>query len=357
MRKFIAALVLLCVGSLSALADEVVLNEDVPERYVVQRGDTLWDIADMFLADPWRWQDIWYINTQIENPHLIYPGDIIALVFIDGEQRLTTISRGEDARTIRVSPDDMEGGLVRLQPSVRVTPILGAIPAIPREYVDGFLSGNRIVDEAMLRRAPYIISGDEGRLLMGAGDTVFARGDFNGDNRAYQIYRQGERLVDPDTRENLGFEAIELGQARLTAYQNEIATLNLQRSNQQIALRDRLLPSDEALLESVFYPSEPPEGVTGEILRVARGVRSIGQFDVVIINRGEREGIEPGNIFRVSVAGSIIRDPETNQRVRLPDTRAGLMMVFRTFEKVSYGLILEADRPMSVGDQVSSPGF
>lgn len=357
MRKFIAALVILCIGSFSAFADEVVLNENVPERYVVQRGDTLWDIADMFLADPWRWQDIWYTNTQIENPHLIYPGDVIALVFIDGEQRLTTISRGEEARTLRVSPDDMEGGLVRLQPSVRSTPITGAIPAIPREYVDGFLSGNRVVDEALINEAPYIVSGDEGRLIMGAGDTIFARGTFEGDNRAYQIYRQGEALIDPDTDENLGFEAIELGQARLADYENEIATLELQRTNQQIVLRDRLLPSDRALLESIFYPSEPPEGVTGEILRVAGGVRSIGQFDVVIINRGEREGLEPGNVFRVSVAGGIVRDPETNEQLRLPDSSAGLMMVFRTFEKVSYGLILEADRPMAVGGTVASPGF
>jgi hypothetical protein len=131
----------------------------------------------------------------------------------------------------------------------------------------------------------------------------------------------------------------------------------LQRTNQQIGLRDRLLPSDETLLNSMFFPSEPPEGVDGEILRVARGVRSIGQFDVVTINKGEREGLEAGNIFRVYLRGDRVRDPLTNERLQLPEEQAGLMMVFRVFEKAAYGLILEADLPMSVGDQVRSPGF
>ncbi|GGX49319.1 LysM peptidoglycan-binding domain-containing protein [Saccharospirillum salsuginis] len=362
MRKFIAALLVLCLGSVSSWAedatgDRVAINQDVPDRYVVVKGDTLWDIAKMFLEDPWKWQDIWYINPQIENPHLIYPGDVIGLIMVDGERRLTTLSRGAESRTLRVSPDDAEGGVVKLRPTARITPIFGAIPAIPREHVEGFLSGNRVVAEDTLITAPYIVSGLEGRLLMGAGDTVYGRGDFDEDLRVYQIYRQGEELIDPETRESLGFEAIELGQARLETTARDIGTMTLQRSNQQIMLEDRLLPSDEALLSAVFYPSEPPEGVEGEILRVARGVKSIGQFDVVIVNRGEREGVEPGNIFRVFQQGGRVTDPVTGDRLQLPGQDAGLMMIFRVFDRVSYGLILEADMPMSVGDTVSSPGF
>ncbi len=358
MRKFIAAFIILCLGSVSAWAeDTVTLNQDVPDRYVVVKGDTLWDISEMFLADPWKWQDIWYLNPQIENPHLIFPGDIIGLIMVDGERRLTTLARGEESRTLKVTPDDAEGGLVKLRPTARITPIFGAIPAIPREHVEGFLSGNRIVSEETLLNAPYIVSGQEGRLIMGAGDIVYGRGDFDESLRVYQIYRQGEELIDPESRESLGFEAIELGQARLQTYSRDIGTLSLQRSNQQILLEDRLLPSDESLLSAVFYPSEPPEGVEGEILRVARGVKSIGQFDVVIINKGDQDGLEAGNIFRVYQQGGRVVDPVTGERLQLPEESAGLMMVFRTFDKVAYGLILEADLPMSVGDSVRSPGF
>lgn len=357
MRKFIAVFIILCLGSIPAWSEDTAINEDVPERYTVQKGDTLWDIAEMFLEDPWKWQDIWYINSQIENPHLIYPGDVIGLVMIDGQRRLTTLSRGEEARTLKVSPDDAEGGVVKLRPTARVTPIYGAIPAIPRDHVAGFLSGNRILDQETLETAPYIVSGQEGRLIMGAGDSVFGRGEFDSELRTYQIYRQGERLIDPETRENLGFEAIELGQARLEKTSRDIGTLRLQRSNQQILLRDRLLPSDEALMNAVFYPSEPPAGVEGQILRVARGVKSIGQFDVVIINRGEREGLEAGNIFRVFLQGDRVRDPITDERLQLPESEAGLMMIFRVFDRTSYGLILQADRVMEVGDKVRSPRF
>jgi len=357
MRNTIAAFVILCFGALPAWAENVTLNADVPDRYTVQKGDTLWDIAEMYLADPWKWQDIWQLNTQIENPHLIYPGDVIGLILVDGEQRLTTLTRGEEATTLRVSPEDVEGGLVKLRPTARITPILGAIPSIPREYVAGFLTGNRILSENQLADAPYIVSGQGGRLIVGAGDTVYARGDFDEALRTYQIYREGEPLIDPATGEDLGFEAIELGQARLSSISRDIGTLGLQRTNQQVGLRDRLLPSDETLLNSVFYPSEPPDGVEGEILRVARGVRSIGQFDVVTINRGAREGLEAGNIFRVFLRGDRVRDPLTNERLQLPEEQAGLMMIFRVFDKAAYGLILEADLPMSVGDQVRSPGF
>lgn len=357
MRKFIAVFIILCLGSIPAWSEDTAINEDVPERYTVQKGDTLWDIAEMFLEDPWKWQDIWYINPQIDNPHLIYPGDVIGLVTIDGQRRLTTLSRGEESRTLKVSPDDAEGGVVKLRPTARVTPIYGAIPAIPRDHVAGFLSGNRILDRETLETAPYIVSGQEGRLIMGAGDTVYGRGEFDSELRTYQIYRQGEPLIDPETRESLGFEAIELGQARLEKTSRDIGTLKLQRSNQQILLRDRLLPSDEALMNAVFYPSEPPEGVEGQILRVARGVKSIGQFDVVIINRGEREGLEPGNIFRVFLQGDRVRDPITDKRLQLPESEAGLMMIFRVFDRTSYGLILQADRVMEVGDSVRSPGF
>lgn len=358
MRKFIAAVAILCFSATAVWAeDDDTLNPDVPERYTVQKGDTLWDIAEMFLADPWKWQDIWYLNPQIDNPHLIYPGDVIGLVTIDGERRLTTVTRGEESRTLRVTEDAAESGVVKLRPTARITPIFGSVPAIPREHVEGFLSGNRVVERQLLETAPYIVGGPDGRLVMGAGDTVYARGDFDESLRTYQVYREGEPLVDPRTRETLGFEAIELGQARLTSLERDIGTVDLESTTQQIARQDRLLPSDEELVDTTFYPSEPPEGVEGLILRVARGVRTIGQFDVVIINKGQREGIEPGNVFRIALSGDRVEDPVTGERLQLPEEAAGLMMIFRVFDRAAYGLVLEADKPMSVGDIVRSPGF
>jgi nucleoid-associated protein YgaU len=358
MRKIIAALFVCCATMGLAMADELTINDNVPDRYVVVKGDTLWDIADMFLQDPWKWQEIWYNNPQVANPHLIYPGDIIALILVDGEQRLTVVNRGDSANTLKIRTDQVdENGVVKLRPAARVTPIFGAIPAIQREHVEGFLSGNRILPTEELRSAPYIVSGTEGRLLLGSGDRVYARGEFTSQLPVYQIYRIGKKYHDPFTKERLGYEAIELGSARIQDLAGEIATFDIERSAQQIAIEDRILPSDEALLDAIFYPSEPPEGVEGVIIDVARGVKFVGQFDVVLLNVGDREGVEAGNIFRVNKRGDKVRDPVNNQRLQLPDEEGGLLMVFRTFEKMSYGLILTAKVPMRIGDAIVNPGF
>jgi hypothetical protein len=358
MRKIIAALITSIVITGMSWADELVINEDVPDRYVVVKGDTLWDIADMYLQDPWKWQDIWYLNPQVENPHLIYPGDIIGLITVDGQTRLTRLTQGENANTLKINTGQAdENGVVKLRPTARITPIFGAIPAIAREHIEGFLSGNRILSTQELNSAPYIISGTEGRVIMGAGDTVFGRGEFSSPLPVYQIYRMGKRYKDPFTKEGIGFEAIELGQARIQDLESDIATFLIERSNQQIGISDRILPSDETTLDTFFYPSEPPKDLVGAIVDVARGVKFIGQFDIILLNVGEREGVETGNIFRVSRFGDKVRDPINNQKIQLPLEDGGLAMVFRVFEKMSYALVLESKIPMRIGDRVTNPGF
>ncbi|WP_320821830.1 LysM peptidoglycan-binding domain-containing protein [Reinekea sp.] len=340
------------------MADELTIRDNVPNQYVVVKGDTLWGIAEMFLADPWKWVDIWYSNPQVENPHLIFPGDVIGLVSIDGELRLTTIVRGEASNTLKINTDQAdENGVVKLRPMARITPIFGAIPAIPREHVEGFLSGNRVLASEELKSAPYVISGMEGRLLLGAGDSIYARGEFDANLPAYQIYRMGKRYQDPVTKELLGYEAIELGTARLSDLQGDIATFTLERTTQQVAVRDRILPSDEAMLQTFFYPSEPPAGIDGVIIDSGRGVTFIGQYDVVLINVGDREAITPGMIFRVNRRGDRVRDPVNNERLQLPEENSGLLMVFRTFDKMSYALVLDSTLPMRVGDPIVNPGF
>jgi len=358
MRKIIAALLTCCFAVGPSMADELTINDNVPDQYVVVKGDTLWAIADMFLADPWQWQEIWYSNPQVENPHLIFPGDVIGLVSIGGELRLTTIVRGEASNTLKIKTDQAdENGVVKLRPTARITPIFGAIPAIPREHVEGFLSGNRILATEELKSAPYIISGMEGRLLLGAGDKVYARGEFDANLPAYQIYRMGQDYQDPVSKELLGYEAIELGTARLNDLDGDIATFSLERTTQQVGIKDRILPSDEAMLETFFYPSEPPEGVNGVIIDSGRGVTFIGQYDVVLLNVGEREAIKPGMIFRINRRGDRIRDPVNNERLQLPEEEGGMLMVFRTFDKMSYGLVLDAKLPIQIGDPIVNPGF
>jgi hypothetical protein len=358
MRKIIAALLTSFVITGVCWAEDLVINDDVPNRYVVVKGDTLWDIADMYLQDPWKWQDIWYLNPQVENPHLIYPGDIIGLITVNGETRLTRLTQGENSNTLKINTNQADdNGVIKLRPIARITPIFGAIPAIAREHIDGFLSGNRILNTEELKSAPYIISGSEGRVIMGASDTVFGRGEFDSTLSVYQIYSMGKEYIDPVTEEGIGFEAIELGQARLKDLESDIATFVIEQSNQEISLSDRILPSDETSLDTFFYPSEPPKDLTGVIIDVASGVKFIGQFDIILLNVGERNDVEAGNIFRIARSGDRIRDPINNQRIQLPDEDAGLAMVFRVFDKMSYALVLDSQIPMRIGDTISNPGF
>lgn len=359
MRKLVIGAIGLLIAT-SLFADVVKLREGVPERYVVQKGDTLWDISKMFLDDPWLWPEIWHINTQIENPHLIYPGDVLGLVVIDGKTVLTNLSRGDVQVKVNESgyvEEEIEPGLVKLRPTARVTPIFGAIPAIPREFIDGFLSDNQIIDPNDINTAPYILGGAEGRLVLGQGDRLYARGKFEPAFPAYDIYRAGESYYDPVTEEFLGFEGLNLGMVSFENLEKDIATLTVVRSNQNLSVGDRLLSTDDDTLIGTYFPSAPETDIRGHVLAVMRGVKAIGQFDVVLLSKGAREGLTPGNIMNIWRIGDVVVDPVEKERVRLPSEQAGLLMVFKTFEKMSYGLVLEANRPMGVGDEVRAPGF
>ncbi len=334
---------ILLVGSV--FADVLQINPNAPERYVVVKGDTLWDISGRFLNEPWRWPEIWYLNEQIENPHLIFPGDVIALIWVDGRPGLTTISRGSDFTT-----DDT----VRLSPEIRVEPIENAIPAIRMEHIRGFLNGNLVLDEQQLQQAAYIVGADENRTVIGQRDRIYARGDWSVDNLVYEIFRPMGVIRDPQTREILGYEAQGLGEARYLRHQDDMASLDVTLSRENIRINDRLLALPSTPLNAVFNPKPAPE-IEGEILSVNSGVRFIGQFDVIMLNRGEREGLTPGSVVEIQRVGETVRDPQTRRQVQLPDEQAGYAMVFRSFDKVSYALVLEALTPMRVGDNFTQP--
>jgi nucleoid-associated protein YgaU len=314
------------------------LRSDHPERYTVVKGDTLWDISARFLNNPWYWPEIWHVNPQVENPHLIYPGDRLALVYIDGKPRVTKVATK---------------GVEKLSPQIRSEAIDTPIPAIPLDAINSFLSENRIVSVDELNGAPYILEGEDGRIITGAGDKVYARGEKPADSVG--VFRRSQEFRDPDTGEFLGLEARAIGRGEITAENGDVLTMMLKQSNEEIRIGDRLLLSEERRITTSFVPSAPESEIEGEMISVEGGVTQIGQFDVVAVNRGEREGLEPGNVLAVLKAGNLVRDPVTNETVELPSERAGLMMIFQTYEKMSYGLMLRAERPLSVGDKITNP--
>jgi len=314
-------------------------NDDIPDQYTVTKGDTLWDISAHFLAEPWLWPEIWQVNPQIQNPHLIYPGDIISLIYIDGKPRLT-LTRGRD---------------IKLTPQIREITDRQAIPALPLEMINSFLSRNRVVEPGVLEGAPYIISGQSKHLLTGKGDDFYARGDFSEAQNTYGIYRHGGAFTDPSTNEVLGIRAKDIGAGSLKTSDDGIATLKATRSVEELRINDRLLPFEERKVNASFYPSSPPEDTEGLIMSIEGAVRTGGMLDVVSVNLGERDGIEIGSMLKILKKGVVVKDRIQGDSVTLPPEKAGLAMVFRTFEKMSFALILTADQPISVKDIVRNP--
>lgn len=324
------------------------LRSDAPQRYTVVQGDTLWDISGRFLSQPWLWPEIWQVNPQIENPHLIYPGDQISLVYVDGQPRLV-LNRGATGNAYRVSPGDE-----RLKPKIRSTPLESSIPAINLDAIEGFLVHNRVVNPVELDRAPYVVEGEDERLVLGAGDRLYARGSLP-DSATYNFVRKGPLYIDPETQEVLGQEATYIGLGRTLAQSDDIATLSVTETREEVQIGDRVLATEERRLASTFFPSPPSEQIEGKIISVFSGVTQVGQYDVVVLNRGAREGLVVGNVLAIHRRGALARDRIAKETIRLPSERAGVLMVFRTFEKLSYGLVLNTNRALSVGDEVLSP--
>lgn len=341
MRKSLVALLLLAAGSLAQA--EVQLRDGHPQNYTVVRGDTLWEISGKFLSQPWKWPEIWHANPQVQNPNLIYPGDVLSLTYVDGQPRIV-LNRGESRGTIKLSPQ------------VRSTPMAEAIPTIPLEKINSFLLSNRIVDsDSEFSQAPYIVAGNAERVVSGAGDRIYARGTFAGEHEIYGLYRQGKTYSDPQTKEVLGINADDIGTGEVVAEEGDIATLVLSRTTQEVRMGDRLLPTEERAISSTFMPGSPSSEIDGLILDVPRGVTQVGQLDVVTLNKGRRDGLAEGNVLAVYKTGETVRDRITGESVKIPDERSGLLMVFRVYDKLSYGLVLNATRSLAVLDKVRNP--
>ncbi|HSS62912.1 MAG TPA: LysM peptidoglycan-binding domain-containing protein [Gammaproteobacteria bacterium] len=343
MKRLASLALAVLLFPLMAAAETIELKPDHPDRYVVQKGDTLWDIASQFLKEPWLWIDIWEVNPQIENPHLIFPGDEVMLRFVEGQPVVTVRRR-------------LPGGTAKLSPRIRVSEIDEAIPTIPIDIIEQFLKRPRVVSEKEIDQAPYVVSVGREALIGKPGKKIYARG-INGEAvPRYTIYRKGEEYVDPDRdNEVLGFEAIHIADAVLQD-EGDPATLLVTSAQRELLRGDRLLPIVEEEIHTSFMPRAPEEKTSGRIISVVEGVSQIGQYQVVVLNLGRENGIETGHVMAVYQRGETIEDPFANQElVTLPDERAGIVMVFRSFDRLSYALVMEATRAIHVLDLVRNP--
>lgn len=331
----------LAFGANLSAADTVKLAPDHPDEYVVAKGDTLWDISSRFLQDPWLWPELWQINPAIRNPHLIYPGDIIRLEYIEGKPALI-VKRGDEANALPT---------VRISPDARYSSLETAIPTIPIDAIKQFLLHPRVVSEEDLAHSPYIVATAEGHLISGTGDKVYARGlDAGTDSHSYNIVRRGQIYRDPaDPKHILGYEAINIADADVTAA-GDPSTLLITRANREVLKGDRLLAPLDEQLDQYFTPRAPESSVNGQIISVLDGVSRIGRLQTVVINRGRLDGLEAGHVLAVHRAGDTVRDTVGGGKdeIKLPDERAGTLMVVRLFDNISYALVMEATRDLRI---------
>ena len=332
------------------------LAPNAPDSHSVKRGDTLWDISKLFLRSPWRWPELWGMNLdQIRNPHLIYPGQVLVLEKINGRARLRVAQGGPD-------------GTIKLSPRIR-SEALGdsGIPSVPLHLIAPFLNEGVVFSADELARAPRVVAAPEGRVMMGRGDKAYVLGALDG-RRDWRVFRQAVPLRDPTTKEILGYEARFLGTAEYTREGGSTATVDgkgnlavpatfeLLSVKEEVGVGDRLAPLPTRDFSN-FVPHAPSKPLSGQIIAVYGESLIAGQNQVVSINRGAQDGVERGHVLAVLRDGVQLTDRTGDKpaQIKLPDERHGLMFVFRVFDRVSYGLVLQVQQPVSAGDRFSQP--
>jgi LysM domain len=338
-----------------ATGSNIPLTENAPDEYVVKPGDTLWDISSVYLRDPWYWPEIWYVNPQVENPHLIYPGDVLKLVYIDGQPRLTIAERAEGGT-----------GSKRLSPQVRREPSSRAITAIPYEVIAGFAGRPVLLDKNQVNKAPYVVALRDDHLIGAIGNEVYARGIKNAvaEDRYSIIHVEGE-LTDPDTKKLLGYTGVYVGSGPV-ATPGDPAKLVLTESMREALQGDKLFP--ESVEPGVdFVPHAPEKEVSATVIAV-KDMTIMGQYHVVALNRGSKAGLEAGHVLAVERAGGVVRDKyskggldartgglKRGKDVQLPAERAGIVMIYKAHDQMSFALIMDATHEIREGDRATNP--
>lgn len=376
MKKFsTAALGLALVAASSAFAasgDEATTSPrcaflpNAPDQHTVVRGDTLWGISGKFLQNAWCWPQVWGMNRdQIRNPHWIYPGQVVYLDRAAGRLRLGSPVGGSAAGS------SVNGGgtpTVKLTPQLR-TEGLGqeAVPAIPSNLIEPFLSQPLVVGDKELLDAPRIVATQEGRVMLGKDDKAYVRGEL-GSGTSFQVFRPGTPLRDPETKDIIGYEAAYLGTiklARESRNPDEAHAFNVVSTKQEMAVGDRLLPVPPTPILN-YVPHPPEQKVDARIVSVYGGVSQAGQNQIVAINRGKNAGLDLGTVLELYRFGPVITDRTDNssfwsvgdygkRKVKLPDNLYGSLFIFRVFDSISYGLVMQVTDTVQVGDIAKSP--
>jgi hypothetical protein len=338
------------------------LAANVPDQYVVKTGDTLWDISKVFLREPWYWPEIWYVNPQVANPHLIYPGDVLKLVYIDGQPRLTVADRGGE------TVESGRGGK-RLSPEVRREPLSQAITAIPYDIVASFMGRPTLLSKDQVKNAPYVVAMRDSHMIGAIGNEVYARGIGEAaPETRYSVVHVEEELRDPDNNNLLGYSGMYVGSGPV-ATQGDPAKLLMTDSTREVLQGDKLFP-ESVDVNVDFVPHAPSTDVDASVIAV-RSHTVMGQYQVVALNRGSAAGLEPGHILAVFQRGGVVRDTFSDgglaarkarkrsasfgNNVQLPDERAGVIMVFKAFDKLSYALVMETTHEIRQGDRAKNP--
>lgn len=315
------------------------LRAEAPLRYVVKKGDTLWDIANRYLLEPWQWPEIWYVNDQVRNPHQIFPGDVLTLVMRDGRPVI-----------VRQDPDTDY-----LSPKIREVPLDQAIPTIPLDAIRDFLRSSRVVSADELARAPYVLSFADPHLIEGAGAEVYIKNMPADALPRYDAVRIGRKFIDPDSGDLLGWEAIPVAGVDLRRL-GKPATAQIAHSYRETRAGDRLIEPEPEAFAADFYPRPAPPELAGRIISVFDGVSQIGQYQVVTLSRGSDSGLVPGHVLDIFQAGRTARDPYSGSPEALPELYAGTVMVFKVDERVSFALVMSAQREIHVLDRVRGVG-
>ena len=338
MRRIISALLFSISSSLALAqgAQPLQLADGAPDRYIVAPGDTLWSIASRFLKDPYRWSELWKLNAdEIKNPQRIYPGQVISLDKSAGQPRLKLT-------TINVPRREYVESLVK------------EIPAIEPQVIEPFLSEPRVLEANGFDNAPRIVAIEGDRVLAGSGDTIYTT-EITDQHKLWQIFRPGKTLVDPETGDRLGVEAVYLGNARQTKG-GVPSSFQIGISRMEILINDRLMPAPRPDVPS-YIPRPPATKISGKVLSIYSGVNFSGPQSIVTVNRGKKDGLETGHVLAADIAGRSV--PNRFEGVRtdyqLPDSRNGLLYIFRVYDRISYALVMNAVQPIGIGDTVRTP--
>jgi LysM repeat protein len=341
-------------SSAAPATDASIINPNAPKSYTVKRGDTLWGIASTFLRDPWLWPEVWYINPQVANPHLIYPGDTLALAF------------GRDGKPIiRLE----QGGAARLDPRLRSSPLDGAIPTIPYSAISAFLTRPSVLTNEQIREAPHVVAFRDEHVVAGTGHEVYIADLKATPNSRFSVVHVGDELRDPDDNKVVGYQGIYTATALVSQPGSPTKALLIDTSRETVQ-GDKVLTADLDVPLN-FMLRAPRNDVHGRIISVIDGTQDIGQYQIVVINRGKRHGIDAGHVLAVDQAGKVVRDVYGKQpgfarylggvgtsfapKVKLPDERAGTLLVFKSFDRISYALVVGAANIIRVHDVVHNP--